>query len=167
LTSRLAIVWLSLLRDKGADQDRALAGFCRDFLRLLGWLRQAGSSQRLLLLPHRALPSLSLRVARFRPACRLLLLLPVTLLSHSHPTNRYVFQGVHMLLQMTCSTAGDCPPWDPSEKRVNRIVFIGRNLDREALTRSFEACLVQADTTVDRDVTAAAADCSTAVEVQA
>lgn len=44
--------------------------------------------------------------------------------------DRYVFQGVHMLLQMTCSSQGDCPPWAPGEKRLNRIVFIGRNLDR-------------------------------------
>jgi len=56
---------------------------------------------------------------------------------------RYVFQGVHMLMQMTCSTEGDVRPWGPDEKRINRIVFIGRNLDREQLNRSFEACLVK------------------------
>jgi hypothetical protein len=55
---------------------------------------------------------------------------------------RYVFQGVHMLMQMTCTSQGDVMPWGPSERRVNRIVFIGRNLDREALTKGFEACLV-------------------------
>jgi hypothetical protein len=47
-----------------------------------------------------------------------------------------------MLMQMTCSSQGDVMPWGPSEKRLNRIVFIGRNLDREMLTKSFEACLV-------------------------
>ena len=56
---------------------------------------------------------------------------------------RYVFQGVHMLLQMTCSSQGDVAPWGVNEKRTNRIVFIGRNLDREGLTKSFEECLVQ------------------------
>lgn len=70
-----------------------------------------------------------------------------------------------MLLQMTCSSQGDCPTWDPNEKRVNRIVFIGRNLDREGLTRSFEACLVQADTSQVSD--RRATDCGTAVQVQA
>jgi hypothetical protein len=48
-----------------------------------------------------------------------------------------------MLLQMTCSSQGDVPPWGPDEQRINRLVFIGRNLDREGLTRSFEACVVQ------------------------
>lgn len=48
-----------------------------------------------------------------------------------------------MLMQMTCSTQGDVRPWGPDEKRINRIVFIGRNLDREQLNRSFEACLVK------------------------
>ena len=48
-----------------------------------------------------------------------------------------------MLLQMTCSSEGDVAPWGPNESRQNRIVFIGRNLDREGLTKSFEACLVQ------------------------
>lgn len=48
-----------------------------------------------------------------------------------------------MLMQMTCSTQGDVRPWGPDEKRVNRIVFIGRNLDREQLNSSFEACLVK------------------------
>jgi hypothetical protein len=47
-----------------------------------------------------------------------------------------------MLLQMTCSSQGDVQPWGPTEKRLNRIVFIGRNLDRQMLTTSFEACLV-------------------------
>ncbi|KAF6264285.1 CobW/HypB/UreG, nucleotide-binding domain-containing protein [Scenedesmus sp. NREL 46B-D3] len=58
--------------------------------------------------------------------------------------DRYVFQGVHMLMQMTCSSNGDVQPWGPTEQRLNRIVFIGRNLDRDALTKSFEACLAQA-----------------------
>lgn len=70
-----------------------------------------------------------------------------------------------MLLQMTCSSQGDCSPWEPNEKRVNKIVFIGRNLDREGLTRSFEACLVQTDTKQVSDTRAA--DCRTAVQVQA
>jgi G3E family GTPase len=49
---------------------------------------------------------------------------------------RYVFQGVHMLF--------DGQPdrlWQPDEARINRIVFIGRNLDRQELTDRFRACL--------------------------
>ena len=50
---------------------------------------------------------------------------------------RYVFQGVHMLL--------DGQPqgvWADGEERRNRLVFIGRNLDRESLEASFRSCLV-------------------------
>jgi G3E family GTPase len=48
---------------------------------------------------------------------------------------RLVFQAVHMILE------GDFQgPWKPDEKRWSRAVFIGRNLDREALKAGFEAC---------------------------
>jgi G3E family GTPase len=51
---------------------------------------------------------------------------------------RYVVQGVHMLLD------GDHQrDWKPDEPRVSRIVFIGRNLDAMQLQRHFEACAVQ------------------------
>jgi G3E family GTPase len=49
---------------------------------------------------------------------------------------RFVVQGVHMLLE------GDRQwPWKPGEKRVSRLVFIGRNLDRAALEGGFSACV--------------------------
>ena len=41
------------------------------------------------------------------------------------PRPRFVFQGVHMLMQMTSSAAGDVAPWKDGEPRVNKIVFIG------------------------------------------
>jgi G3E family GTPase len=48
---------------------------------------------------------------------------------------RLVFQAVHMILE------GDFQrPWGPEEKRWSRAVFIGRNLDRDALKAGFEAC---------------------------
>ena len=31
--------------------------------------------------------------------------------------------------------------WTPEERRVNRIVFIGRNLNREELEDGFKKCL--------------------------
>jgi len=50
---------------------------------------------------------------------------------------RFVFQGVHMILD------GDLQrDWKPGEKRESRIVFIGRDLDQEAIRRGFEACAV-------------------------
>ncbi|MBA3020368.1 GTP-binding protein [Propionicimonas sp.] len=48
----------------------------------------------------------------------------------------YVFQGVHMLFD-----GSDGREWGDRE-RINRMVFIGRNLDRGELDSSFRACLV-------------------------
>jgi G3E family GTPase len=51
-----------------------------------------------------------------------------------HP-NRLVFQGVHMLLDHDFGK-----PWG-NEVRGNRMVFIGRNLDRQVLRDGFRQCL--------------------------
>jgi G3E family GTPase len=34
-------------------------------------------------------------------------------------------------------------PWKPGETRASQIIFIGRNLDREALTRGFRSCIAR------------------------
>ncbi|KAL6180943.1 hypothetical protein ACLB2K_047601 [Fragaria x ananassa] len=49
---------------------------------------------------------------------------------------RYVFQGVH-------STLDGCPggTWGPEEKKINKLVFIGRNLDETSLRKGFRGCL--------------------------
>ena len=48
---------------------------------------------------------------------------------------RYVVQGIHMIIE------GDHQrPWKDDEQRRSRVVFIGRNLDREKLERTFAAC---------------------------
>jgi G3E family GTPase len=49
---------------------------------------------------------------------------------------RFVFQGVHMMF--------DGQPdrkWKVGEERVNKLVFIGRNLDRQELTDGLKGCL--------------------------
>lgn len=51
-------------------------------------------------------------------------------------TQRYVFQGVHMFLEM-----GWGRPWREGETRESRLVFIGKNLDRLALQIAFCDCL--------------------------
>jgi G3E family GTPase len=56
---------------------------------------------------------------------------------------QYVFQGVHMLL-----LAEGGREWRDGEVRRNRLVFIGRNLDRDELERGFADCLVGAEVTV-------------------
>ncbi|KAF5827062.1 CobW/HypB/UreG, nucleotide-binding domain-containing protein [Dunaliella salina] len=56
--------------------------------------------------------------------------------------HKHVFQGVHMILQFSSSKDGAGRPWASGEKRTNKLVFIGKNLDRNELTNSFKACLV-------------------------
>jgi G3E family GTPase len=52
--------------------------------------------------------------------------------------NRFVFQGVHMLFDGQPDRA-----WKADEIRCNKMIFIGRNLDREELNSRFRACLVK------------------------
>lgn len=49
--------------------------------------------------------------------------------------NRLVFQGVHMLFDAKFDK-----PW-AGAPRTNTLVFIGKNLDRAALTEGFKSCL--------------------------
>ena len=51
-------------------------------------------------------------------------------------SERFVFQGVHMLFDGQPDR-----PWG-DEPRCNQLIFIGRNLDAEDMRRGFEACLV-------------------------
>ena len=49
---------------------------------------------------------------------------------------RFVFQGVHMMLE------GDVQrDWKPGEKRTSRVVFIGKNLPEERIRQEFLACV--------------------------
>ena len=49
--------------------------------------------------------------------------------------DRYVIQGVHMIVEGVNERA-----WRDDEKRESRLVFIGRDLDAEKLERTFKAC---------------------------
>ena len=50
---------------------------------------------------------------------------------------RFVFQGVHMMLD------GDVQrDWKPDEKRLSKVVFIGRDLPEQAIRDGFQACLI-------------------------
>jgi len=58
------------------------------------------------------------------------------ILSFQDDPDRFVFQGVHMILD------GDHQrPWKPDEARLSRIVFIGRQLDEAKLKDGFLACV--------------------------
>ena len=58
------------------------------------------------------------------------------ILSFKDDDQRFVFQGVHMILD------GDHQrPWKKEEKRDSRIVFIGRNLPEEQIRQGFANCV--------------------------
>jgi G3E family GTPase len=60
------------------------------------------------------------------------------ILAFKDDEERFVFQGVHMILD------GDHQrPWKPGEKRNSRIVFIGRNLPGKLITDGFESCITK------------------------
>src|SRR4051812_8945138 len=58
------------------------------------------------------------------------------ILSLKDDPQRFVFQGVHMMLD------GDHQrEWRADEKRESRLVFIGRNLPEEKIRKGFESCV--------------------------
>jgi G3E family GTPase len=58
------------------------------------------------------------------------------LLSFKGDPKRFVFQGVHMILD------GDHQrEWKDDEERMSRIVFIGRKLSEQSIRAGFESCM--------------------------
>jgi len=58
------------------------------------------------------------------------------ILAFKDDPERFVFQGVHMILD------GDHQrPWKEGEERLSRIVFIGRDLPEEKIRTGFESCV--------------------------
>jgi G3E family GTPase len=58
------------------------------------------------------------------------------ILSFKDDPQRFVFQGVHMILDGDHQRA-----WGVDEKRNSRIIFIGRNLPEDHIRAGFEACV--------------------------
>jgi G3E family GTPase len=54
--------------------------------------------------------------------------------------DQFVFQGVHMLFEGRPGR-----PWAEREERLNRLVFIGRDLDKESITQGFLNCLTSSN----------------------
>lgn len=57
------------------------------------------------------------------------------ILSFEGAEKRYIFQGVHMVMDSQWGAA-----WSPSETRTSRLVFIGRGLDQATIKQGFETC---------------------------
>ncbi len=58
------------------------------------------------------------------------------ILSFKDDPDRFVFQGVHMMLD-----GNHQRPWKNDEKRESRIVFIGRKLPEDKIREGFAACV--------------------------
>ena len=54
--------------------------------------------------------------------------------------DQFVFQGVHMLFEGRPGR-----PWAEQEERLNRLVFIGRDLDKESITQGFLNCITSSN----------------------
>ena len=57
--------------------------------------------------------------------------------------DRYVFQGVHALFEGMPDK-----PWEDGVARSSKLVFIGKDLDRDELEKGFQACAVGAASSV-------------------
>ena len=60
---------------------------------------------------------------------------------HGQGNTKFVFQGVHE--QINFGPAKD--PWKDDEERINKFVFIGKNLNRADLTKGLMECLYKED----------------------
>ena len=58
------------------------------------------------------------------------------ILSFTGDDDRYVFQGVHMMLEGDHQRA-----WKDGEKRESRLVFIGRDLPEQMIRDGFQRCV--------------------------
>jgi len=56
---------------------------------------------------------------------------------HGQGDTKFVFQGVHEQINFGPAEK----PWGKDEERVNKFVFIGKDLDRKELTKSLMECL--------------------------
>ncbi|WP_420337204.1 CobW family GTP-binding protein [Roseibium sp.] len=59
------------------------------------------------------------------------------IIAFENDDDRFVVQGVHMLLEGTHQR-----PWKPDEQRTTRLVFIGRGLPKEEIEQGFRECFV-------------------------
>lgn len=63
------------------------------------------------------------------------------ILSMQGSDEKHVFQGVHMMVNFGSSKDGTIRPWGADEKRINKVVFIGKFLNREELESGFKSCM--------------------------
>ena len=62
------------------------------------------------------------------------------ILNLRNDSDQFVFQGVHLLFEGRPGR-----PWAEGEERLNRLVFIGRNLEGEKISAGFKNCISSGD----------------------
>jgi G3E family GTPase len=82
--------------------------------------------------PEKFFPWIQKLVAEDGPA----ILRSKGILSFKDDPDRFVFQGVHMILDGDHQRA-----WKDGETRESRVVFIGKQLPEEKIRTGFEACV--------------------------
>merc|ERR1712039_165946 len=66
-------------------------------------------------------------------------------LSIAHSSYRYVYQGVHMNLSSSFDE-----PWGNDERRDSKLVFIGKNLDKDAIVTKFRECVLRSQKVAEK-----------------
>lgn len=58
--------------------------------------------------------------------------------------DKFVFQSVHMIMNLNSSSnlGMNHKPWKKDEKRINKLCFIGKNLNKEETVNQLKDCLV-------------------------
>ena len=66
------------------------------------------------------------------------------ILSIEGSDEKYVFQAVHMIMNMGSSSELGMKhqPWQEGEKRINKFCFIGKNLDKKKITNDLRKCIL-------------------------
>ena len=65
------------------------------------------------------------------------------ILSIQGTDDKYVFQAVHMMMNLdTSSNLGmQHKPWQEGEKRINKFCFIGKNLNKAEMIKDLKECI--------------------------
>ena len=66
---------------------------------------------------------------------------------HGQGNIKFVFQGVHEQINFGPASV----PWQDNEERLNKFVFIGKNLNKVELTKSLMDCLYKDETETETD----------------
>ena len=67
------------------------------------------------------------------------------ILSIAGSDDKYVFQAVHMMMNLESSSklGMEHKPWQKEEKRINKLCFIGKNLNKDEMIKELKDCIFE------------------------